>query len=172
MSSAHVLNLGSDLKLRVNASNRSILLKTADGLFECMECRQQFETRWTGDNWWHEITLFSKSEKDEEKELAWYKKNNDTPVIFRSLRESSGNSFKVAECELLKGDVPFESNEIKASFWTLDDKSLELYTEKNVEKKAWNAFETKKEYCNMLLFFHAVDFGEGISAAGKRMKRE
>ena len=61
--------------------------------------------------------------------------------------------------------IPVESNVIKVSDWNPDDKILELSTEKNIEKKAWNTFETKKDYCKMLLIFHTVDFGKGVSQA-------
>lgn len=169
-----IFDLGSDLKLRVNdrsdKSNGSILLKTADGLFECVECKQQFETRYTGDNWWHEIHTSAKSEKDGAKELAWYKEHNATPVVFKDLRESGKTSVNVAECDLLSREFPAELNVIKSSVWNQDDGILELSTEKSIEKKAWNTYETNTTYCNMLLFFHAVDFGKGISAANKRAR--
>jgi hypothetical protein len=52
---AFTFNLNADTQLRIRrrdeSSNGSILLKTADGILECVGCTEQFQERYTGDNW-------------------------------------------------------------------------------------------------------------------------
>jgi hypothetical protein len=170
--SVFIFDLGSGLKLRINGktgkSNGSILLKTVDGVFECVECKQQFYHRFTGDRFCDGMIFDAPTEKAQKKAIALCKEENARPVIFKNLIESGKRSVSVAECGLLSTYHPIETNVIKASAWNATDRILELTTEKDVEKKTWDTFDTMKEHCNMMLFFHPVDFDEGVGAKRAR----
>ena len=174
-ASVFIFDLGSGLKLRIKGktgkSNGSILLKTVDGVFECVECKQQSENRFTGDHFWCgmvDVGAASTTEKEDKEAIALCKEENAQPVIFKNLIESGERSVSVAECGLLSTYHPIETNVIKASAWNATDRILELTTEKDVEKKAWDTFDTMTEHCNMMLFFHPVDFDEEIGAKRAR----
>jgi hypothetical protein len=175
MSSSFTFRLNANTQLRIRcqdeSSNGSIMLKTADGILECVGCTEQIQERYTGDNWEFHYMNKTYSETIDE-DMKWIRERNARPVSYLDLKKETGNRKprKIQECDLLRRDDSVENAVIKHHEWDSDECTLVLHAERDFAEGGRSIPRT--EYINVLLFFERIDFEkEAMPSANKRARR-
>ena len=158
-----VLRLSDTLQLRLHKPGQNcsggILLKTSEGIWDCVRVNQWTEVRYTEKDWpkkYDEIYGFD----DDEDKTKMEKDNTDESLFkYRNLRSpKTGGQINTRYSMLQESDYPADAFEILHSKWDPKDSSLELFVSLDIEPEERTLGRT--EYTSMLYFFEQVVFEE------------
>jgi hypothetical protein len=158
-----ILNINPTAQLRIRQpkfnSCGSVLLKTPEGIWDCVDCKELIDERYTEDGWIDRYPTIYGSINDDEKKKIALENEDATRFTFKNrlrdpatrARISTNNSSYLQSANSLA----FTFDHIK---WDAKDGTLELLVSREMETDKTNIART--EYTSVLLFFELVVFEE------------
>jgi len=185
-SSTAVLNLSPNVQLRLRqpklttSSNGSVLLKSSDGIWDCVQCKEWTEVHYKEEGWINRHTeLFGTLDEEELEKIAKENENEENFKTYRRdrLRSPINNdddnnhhsSPHIMNTNYMKLMMPRTSDEYPTTFcpaaflfiyskWDPDDGTLELFVARNIASSKESIAST--EYTSLLLSFELVEFDD------------
>lgn len=170
-----VLQLSDTLHLRLHKPGQNcsggILLKTSEGIWDCVRVNQWTEVRYTEENWpkkYDEIYGFN----NEEDKAKIEKENLDESLFkYKNLRSPKAcGQINTRYSTLQESDYSADLFDLLHSKWDPKDASLELFVSLDIETNQSTLGRT--EYTSMLYFFEQVVFEEGGCCGVKRTRSD
>ena len=174
--STAVLNLSPNVQLRLRqpklttSSNGSVLLKSSDGIWDCVQCREWTEVHYKEEGWINRYTALYGALDEEE--LGKIAKENENEENFKTYRRdrlrSPVNNHSHMNTNHMKLMMPPTSDQSPTttfcptaflfiySKWDPDDGTLELFVARNIASSKESIAST--EYTSLLLSFELVAF--------------
>ena len=170
----------ADVLLRVrkpsfNASG-SILLRCPEGLWDCVECKEWKEVRFTEENWLQRYIILNGVRDENEAKQILEENADEMHYTYKNLRKPNvlakvnANHCKLSDTTTTTTGVKNRKKntsenrfEVISSKWDPEDGSLELFLMENIEKGKTTIAST--EYTSLLLMFELVVFEPAAAAA-------
>ena len=186
--STAVLNLSPNVQLRLRqpklttSSNGSVLLKSSDGIWDCVQCKEWTEVHYKEEGWINRHTeLFGTLDEEELEKIAKENENEENFKTYRRDRlrspinnnndnnhHSSPHIMNTNYMKLMMmpriSDDECPTTFCPAAFlfiyskWDPDDGTLELFVARNIASSKESIAST--EYTSLLLSFELVAFDE------------
>ena len=186
-SSTAVLNLSPNVQLRLrqpkltssSTSNGSVLLKSSDGIWDCVQCKEWTEVQYTEEDWINRYTaLYGALNEEELEKIAKENENEENLKTYRRdrLRSPINNHshMNTNYMKLMTSDHQNNNNNQSPttttvffcptaflfihSKWDPDDGTLELFVARDIASSKKSIART--EYTSLLLSFELVAFDD------------
>ena len=167
------LHLSTAAQLRVRKpsdnSSGSVLLKTADGIWDCVGCKKWTEIRYTEEDWLNRYTCLHGVRDEEESKQIAEENENEELFKYKDLKNPKiRTNINVDHCKVFA--EPTENLKIAHDKWNPDDGTLELFITRDIQTSKRAIAST--EYLSLLLTFEQVVFEEEEGAAVKRTRSD
>ena len=158
-------------------SNGSVLFQTYDGgLWECTECKEWSEIRYTEEGWANRYgELYGAIDEEDLKKIV---RENDDEASFTSFKKdrlrnpAALSRINTNHTKLLRttGTPPLNEFKFVDSNWDYNDGTLELFMTRDIKTSKHDIAGT--EYTSLLMFFEPVVFEEEDEEEVEKTKKE
>jgi hypothetical protein len=175
-SSTHTFQLTDNVGLRVRQpsvnTSGSMLLLTPDGVvWDCVECKEWNEVRYTEEDWLQRYIIINGVRDEDEAKQISDENADEMHFTFKNLRKPNVLAkLSANNCKLSITKDPINRFGIVSSTFKQDDGSLELFFSEDIERS--KSTIQSIEYTSLLLMFEPMVFDEPTIAANKRARIE
>ena len=155
------------LHIRPSSANTggSILLKTEEGMWDCVKGKERNEVRYTEENWMEKIEKLYGAINDDEKRRMIEEIADDENFKYKNLRSPKIHWRNPSTGKISTG----KHHTIVHDKWNAEDGSLELFLTEEI--KSTSRLIAGTEYTSVLLMFELVTFDNAVELKPPGLKR-
>ena len=155
------------LHIRPSSANTggSILLKTEEGLWDCVKGKEWNEVRYTEENWMEKFEKLYGTLQDDEKQKMIEEIANEENYKYKNLRNPKIHWWNTSMSKISSGKL----HNIVHYEWNAEDGSLELFLTEEIASTSRSIAGT--EYTSILLMFEPVTFDNSVELKPPGLKR-